>query len=210
MNGTLVKNQLIFDFASGSLGPAKSIFTATYLHLNSKAKQINNKFENLLGDSLFTNEDTEISKINYKNCISTPSNLPKPSLNDNGNPLSKLIGPINEISWKQVYKGFKECSLKLDDDDEIKLIKMDPGVSVPLHSHGGKEYILVLDGSFCDEYGNYNKGDVQINDQKIRHTPIACEDQGCVCLSITEKDVIFYGRYGSFLNLFTFIKSFFK
>ena len=210
MNGTLVKNQLIFDFASGSLGPAKSIFTATYLHLNSKAKQINNKFENLLGDSLFTNEDTEISKINYKNCISTPSNLPPPSLNDNANPLSKLIGPLNELSWKQVYKGFKEWSLKLDDDDEIKLIKMDPGVSVPIHSHGGKEYILVLEGSFCDEYGNYNKGDVQINDQKIKHTPIACEDQGCVCLSITEKDVIFYGRYGSFLNLFTFIKSFFK
>ena len=210
MNGTLVKNQLIFDFASGSLGPAKSIFTATYLHLNSKAKQINNKFENLLGDNLFTNEDTEISKINYKNCISTPSNLPPPSLKDNANPLSKLIGPLNELSWKQVYKGFKEWSLKLDDDDEIKLIKMDPGVSVPIHSHGGKEYILVLEGSFCDEYGNYNKCDVQINDQIIKHTPIACEDQGCVCLSITEKDVIFYGRYGSFLNLFTFIRSFFK
>ena len=210
MNGTLVKNQLIFDFASGSLGPAKSIFTATYLHLNSKAKQINNKFENLLGDNLFANEDAEISKINYKNCISNLSNLPTPSLNDDANPLSKLLGPLNEISWKQVYKGFKEWSLKLDDDDEIKLIKMDPGVSVPIHSHGGKEYILVLEGSFCDEYGNYNKGDVQINDQKIKHTPIACEDQGCVCLSITEKDVIFYGRYGSFLNLFTFIRSFFK
>ena len=25
--------------------------------------------------------------------------------------------------------------------------------------------ILVLDGSFCDEYGKYNKGDIQINDQ---------------------------------------------
>ena len=43
---------------------------------------------------------------------------------------------------------------------------MDPGTSVPLHSHNGKEYILVLDGSFCDEYGEYNKGDMQINDQK--------------------------------------------
>ena len=43
---------------------------------------------------------------------------------------------------------------------------MDPGVSVPLHSHGGKEYILVLSGSFCDEHGKYIKGDIQINDQK--------------------------------------------
>ena len=210
MNGTFVKNQLIFDFASGSLGPAKSIFTATYLHLNSKAKEINNKFENFLGDNLFSNEDAEISKINYKNCISTPMNISTPSLNNSTSPLSKLFGPLNKINWKQVYKGFRECSLDLDDVDEIKLIKMDPGVSVPLHSHGGKEYILVLEGSFCDEYGNYNKGELQINDQKIKHTPIACEDKGCVCLSITEKDVIFYGRYGSFLNLFTFIKSLFR
>ena len=99
--------------------------------------------------------------------------------------------------------------LDFNDKDEIKLIKMDPGVSVPLHSHGGKEYILVLEGSFCDEFGKYNKGDIQINDQKIKHTPIACKDEGCICLSITEKDVIFYGKYGSFfksylhsLNLF--------
>ena len=50
---------------------------------------------------------------------------------------------------------------------------MDPGTSVPLHSHNGKEYILVLDGSFCDEYGEYNKGDMQINDQKIKHNPVS-------------------------------------
>ena len=89
-------------------------------------------------------------------------------------------------------------------------MKMDPGASVPLHSHGGKEFILVLQGSFCDEYGEYNKGDIQINDQKIRHTPIACKNKGCICLTITEKDVIFFGKFASFLNLFTFIKSFFK
>ena len=81
---------------------------------------------------------------------------------------------------------------------------MDPGVSVPLHSHGGKEYILVLEGSFCDEYGEYSKGDIQINDQKVKHTPVACNEYGCICLTITEKDIIFFGRYGSFLNLFTF------
>ena len=40
MNGTLVKNQLIFEYASGRLGPSKSIFTSTYLYLNSKKLQI--------------------------------------------------------------------------------------------------------------------------------------------------------------------------
>ena len=50
MNGTVVKNQLIFDFASGILGPAKSLFASTYLQLNSNASKIGSTFENMLGD----------------------------------------------------------------------------------------------------------------------------------------------------------------
>ena len=163
----------------------------------------------MLGDELINNADAPVTKIKYTDCLNNelmPLNKNKGDLN----PISKFLGPLENIKWKQIYKGFSEFTPKVDDNDELKLIKMDPGTSVPLHSHGGREYILVLSGSFCDEYGNYCKGDIQINDQKIRHTPIACKDDGCICLTITEKDVIFFGKYGSFLNLYTFIKSFFK
>ena len=209
MNGTVVKNQLIFDFASGSLGPSKSLFTSTYLYLNSKASSLNSTFESILGDNLLDNKEATLSKIKYSDCISNSKNNVKSS-SEQASPISKVIGPLNDIKWKQVYKGFSEYTPNIQDDDELKLIKMEPGSSVPLHSHGGKEYILVLQGSFRDEYGTYSKGDIQINDQKIKHTPIASNDEGCVCLTITERDVIFFGRFGSFLNLFTFIKSFFK
>ena len=209
MNGTVVKNQLIFDFASGSLGPSKSIFTSTYLYLNSQASSINKTFENILGDNLLENNGVETSRLKYTDCLTDNISNTK-SLHAHESPVSKIFGPIESINWKQVYKGFSEYNPIIEDDDELKLIKMEPGASVPLHSHGGKEYILVLSGSFCDEYGSYKKGDIQINDQKIKHTPIASKEEGCVCLTITEKDVIFFGRYGSFLNLFTFIKSFFK
>ena len=209
MNGTLVKNELIFDFASGALGASKSIFASTYLFLNTKASSLNSTFEGLLGDSLLENKDTPVSKLKYTDCITDQMKTQKQDL-DRFGPLSKIIGPLDKIKWKQVFKGFNEFTTKIYGDDELKLIKMDPGASVPLHSHGGKEYILVLEGSFCDEYGKYSRGDIQINDQKIKHTPIASQNDGCICLTITEKDVIFYGKFGSFLNLFTFIRSFFK
>ena len=209
MNGTVVKNKLIFDFATGSLGPSKSIFTSTYLFLNSKASSINNTFEQLLGDDLFSNDDAKISNLKYNDCLSK-SDEQKEEDSNTLSPIGKLVGPLNDVNWKQVYKGFSEFILNIKDEDELKLIKMEPGASVPLHSHGGKEYILVLSGSFSDEYGNYSKGDIQINDQKIKHTPIASDVEGCICLTITERDVIFFGKFGSFFNLFTFIKSFFK
>tara|TARA_Y100001936_G_C15837765_1_gene540273 strand:+ start:66 stop:704 length:639 start_codon:yes stop_codon:yes gene_type:complete len=212
MNGTLVKNQLILDFASGSLSPSKSIFTSTYLFLNAKASRLNIAVENILGNELFNNNDVPVASFDFKDCISSENKGSKEPKKDNVNlsPLSKIVGPLRDINWKQIYRGFSEFSLDLNDNEELKLIKMDPGVSVPLHSHNGKEYILVLSGSFKDEYGTYSKGDLQINDQEIKHTPIASEKEGCICLTISEKDVVFFGRLGSFLNLFTFIKSFFK
>tara|TARA_B100000886_G_scaffold61426_1_gene38040 strand:+ start:2558 stop:3187 length:630 start_codon:yes stop_codon:yes gene_type:complete len=209
MNGTLVKNELILEFASGKLNASKSVFAATYLFLNSKAANISSAFENLHGDSLLGNKDTPTSNLKFSDCLSSKVLSRKIDKSQFG-PLSKVVGSLDNIEWKQIFKGFKEFSTKIDDRDELKLIKMDPGTSVPLHSHGGKEYILVLDGSFCDEHGKYTKGDIQINDQKIKHTPIASEKHGCLCLTITEKDVIFFGSFGSFLNLFTFIRSFFK
>ena len=210
MNGTLVKNKLIFDFAAGSLGPAKSLFASTYLYLNSKAAKINSTFESLLGEDLINIQGMPISKIKYTDCISGSNSSSKSSFIPNAtSPISKLLGPFDKLNWKQVYKGFNEFIPNIEDKDELKLIKMDPGASVPLHSHGGKEYILVLSGSFCDEFGKYNKGDIQINDQKIKHTPIACKEEGCICLSITEQDVIFYGRFGSFFKPVYFYKIFF-
>tara|TARA_B100000575_G_C23120164_1_gene648096 strand:+ start:1494 stop:2123 length:630 start_codon:yes stop_codon:yes gene_type:complete len=209
MNGTVVKNQLIFDFAAGTLGYSKSIFASTYLYLNSKASKMSNTFETMLGDKLIENDGINLKNLKFTDCINKAETKVLKNTNDL-NPLTNLIGPIENIRWKQVYKGFKEYDPKIDDKDQLKLIKMDPGASVPSHSHGGKEFILVLEGSFNDEYGQYKKGDIQINDQKIKHTPVACDKDGCICLAITERDVIFFGKYGSIFNLFTFIKSFFK
>tara|TARA_Y100001970_G_scaffold213008_1_gene260220 strand:+ start:3700 stop:4335 length:636 start_codon:yes stop_codon:yes gene_type:complete len=211
VNTTAQKNELIFGYSSGNLGEAKSLFVSMYLYLNSVAAKKASIFDNILADNLINLDEVAPKKLNYKDCIN--ANIGKELSNsskNNFNPLNNLVGDFNNINWKSIYKGFKEFNIPLDDEDHIKLIKMDPGTSVPLHSHNGKEFILVLDGSFYDEYGEYKKGDLQINDQKIKHHPTACEKDGCICLSITEKDVVFFGRFGSALNLFTFIKSFFK
>ena len=211
MNTAAQKNELIFGYSSGNLTEAKSLFVSMYLYLNSVAAKKASIFDNILADNLVDLDEVAPKKINYKDCINATSNKNLSfKITKNNNPLTNLIGSIDKLKWKSIYKGFREFNIPLKDSDTIKLIKMDPGISVPLHSHNGKEYILVIDGSFCDEYGEYKKGDMQINDQKIKHHPIASNKNGCICLSITERDVVFFGKLGSALNLFTFIKSFFK
>ena len=127
---------------------------------------------------------------------------------------NKNLDEIKKFYKKRLIKisasDKKSFKLEFNDNDSVKLIQMEPGTSVPLHSHSGKEFILVLEGSFVDEYGEYSKGDMQINDQNIKHNPTACKKNRCICLSITENDVVFFGKFGSLLNLATFVKSFFK
>ena len=90
MNGTLVKNQLIFEYASGMLGPSKSIFASTYLYLNSKASNINRTFENMLGDNLIENSDTPLVKIKYSDCMTGAKS-------NNYNNVSKDNSPITKV-----------------------------------------------------------------------------------------------------------------
>ena len=209
MNITTQKNELILSYSSGNLGEAKSLFTSMYLYLNSFASRKASIFDNLFAQNLNELEGVKLKKLKFSDCIKNQQPVEN-KVKSNINPLTNVIGDLNNINWKSVYKGFKEISIPVNDNDSVKLIKMDPGTSVPLHSHSGKEYILVVDGSFNDENGEYKKGDIQINDQNIKHHPIASNSDGCICLSITENDVIFFGKFGSLLNLFTFIKSFFK
>ena len=209
MNSTAQKNELIFSYSSGRLNEAKSLFVSMYLHLNSIAAKKASIFENILADNLNDISEIKPRNLKYTDCIKSISGS-KEAFSKSRNPLNIIIGDLQKIAWKSVYKGFREYNLPFNGKDSVKLIKMDPGTSVPLHSHNGKEYILVLEGSFCDEYGEYHKGDMQINDQKTKHNPTACKNDGCICLSISENDVVFFGKFGSILNLFTFIKSFFK
>ena len=207
-SSNILKNELIFQYASGTTNLAKSLLASTYLHLNSKESSLLSEYEGYCGELFKDTKEIQPEKLTAEDCIkSIPKEFKKKA--NNKNPISNFIGNLNSLNWKKIYSGFYEHSFKISSKESAKLIKMDPGTKVPLHSHNGREYILVLEGSFCDEYGKYSKGNLQINDSKIKHTPEACNNEGCICLSITEKELVFYGPFAPVLNLITFLKSIF-
>ena len=206
-NSSTLKNELIFHYAAGTTSIAKSLMASTYLFLNSHESQIYQKFEKYCGEELKKSPLIEPTNLKAEDCIKTLTHKKEKIEVNNNNPINKFITSYSSLKWKKIFKGFYEYSLNLSKKDSIKLIKMNPGTSVPLHSHNGKEYILVLEGSFNDEYGNYSKGSLQINDSNVKHTPIANDKNGCICLSITEKQLVFYGPFAPILNLINFFKS---
>lgn len=208
-NSSILKNELLFQYAAGTASLSKSLMASTYLFLNSKELLLYSEFENYCGEEFNNVSKIKPRKLTAEQCISKERKLKTTSNTGSKNPINKFIDRFANLKWEKKFNGFYEHSFKLSDKEKAKLIKMNQGAKVPLHSHNGKEYILVLEGSFSDEYGTYSKGDLQINDSRIKHTPVACKKEGCVCLTITEEDLVFYGPFSPLLNLITFIKSIF-
>ena len=64
------------------------------------------------------------------------------------------------------------------DPEYVSLLKWSPGVRLKQHEHPVGEEVLVLEGSFADEYGRYPKGTWLRNPVGSSHQPYSVD--GCV------------------------------
>lgn len=87
-------------------------------------------------------------------------------------------------------------------DFRTRLLRIRAGAKVPSHTHEGREYTLVLDGSFSDEGGRFERGDVEVADGEVTHTPVAGRERDCFCLAVTDAPLRLTGPFGRFLNYF--------
>ena len=62
---------------------------------------------------------------------------------------------------------------------------------MPDHGHRGIELTLVLQGAFRDETDRFARGDVEIADEALVHTPTAEEGDPCICLAVTDAPLRF-------------------
>ena len=58
------------------------------------------------------------------------------------------------------------------------VVRYEPGAAFPAHDHPGGEEILVLEGTFSDERGDWPKGSYLLNPEGYRHAPYSTE--GCL------------------------------
>jgi anti-sigma factor ChrR (cupin superfamily) len=58
------------------------------------------------------------------------------------------------------------------------VVRYEPGATFPEHDHPDGEEILVLEGVFSDEHGNWPKGSYLLNPDGFRHAPYS--QSGCV------------------------------
>jgi anti-sigma factor ChrR (cupin superfamily) len=74
----------------------------------------------------------------------------------------------------------------------VALIAMDPGCGYPRHRHQGAEEVLVVQGGYRDERGEYRSGQFVRYEDGTVHSPIALDGPGaqtCVLFALSHEGI---------------------
>ena len=107
-------------------------------------------------------------------------------------PLNAVLGSsLQALNWKAIVPGIKQLVISSSDQGQLRLLKIAPGTCMPAHSHNGSELTLVLKGSYTDETGRYQAGDMADLGPDIQHQPVADTGEECICLIATDAPLRF-------------------
>jgi len=95
-------------------------------------------------------------------------------------------GDVGAVAWRNIGRGVKQAILPTRDDAKVRLLYIPSGMAMPDHSHGGTEMTLVLQGAYRDEDGAFHRGDIEVADEDVQHTPVAFGPEDCICLTATD------------------------
>ena len=100
-------------------------------------------------------------------------------------------GDLDAVSWRSVGMGVRQAILQTKGSATARLLHIQAGAAVPDHGHRGIELTLVLQGAFADDGGRFGRGDIEIADEDVEHTPVADTGMDCICLAATDAPLRF-------------------
>lgn len=206
------KEELLLEFSAGSLDAVPSMCVSVHLHFcercRAKVAQLNE-----LGAEIFSDpsndplalESDALDKIfaRIDNGI-TSSNSPQAD-DGSGFPqlVQKLVSATNGPKWKKLTSSLDVARLVTGQDKfEVALHRICAGGKTHNHNHSGKEYTVVLSGSFSDEDGIYKPGDFLVRRPGESHQPMGAKNGECICFSALEAPIRLPGVMGWFMRPF--------
>ncbi|WP_237056986.1 ChrR family anti-sigma-E factor [Microbulbifer sediminum] len=220
-------NNLLVEYASGSLPWAMSLAVSAHLQLCPQCRRENEHLNHIGGgllegcepqettgdalDRLMQRIDAEPTAGGATGPERAPESPKSRSRNtrDDRDPalarlprvIRKLIGDNRPLKWRRVSPSLKTTRLTTGQDRyEVAFQRICRGGKVVEHDHRGREVTLVLYGSFSDADGVYTPGDFLLREPGEVHQPIATQDQECLCLSVVEAPVHVKGPLGWLVN----------
>ncbi len=219
-------DNLLVEFANGTLDTAQAIAVNTHLHFCTKCQQNVQRIEQIGGVMLATLEPQPLAEDSFDKLMDSLEALPattakkalspKPQRSENSKEaeeLSKQYGPLptvvtkminnRSLKWRHVNSSLETRPLVAGQQiHQVSLQKINAGGIVPEHDHRGTEMTVILKGSFSDKQGIYQEGDFVVKQPGDIHQPISASNIDCLCLSVESAPVKLTGFWGRILNPF--------
>ncbi|HZL21095.1 MAG TPA: hypothetical protein VFG23_25395 [Polyangia bacterium] len=97
--------------------------------------------------------------------------------------------PAQVDDWRFVVPGVRAVDLPVvSAEATARLISFGGGVTIPLHDHGGTEYVVVFSGALEEkaEGKRFGRGDISIRETGERHEQRATPGEPCIALVVNE------------------------
>lgn len=191
---------LLMSYAAGTLPEAFSLVIATHVSLCDECRARLGGYEALGGSVLDGVETLEVAPVSLEATLARIAGAkpaPKPAQHRPGifpRPLQDYVGgDLEAVKWRPVGMGVRQAILPASGGATVRLLHIPAGCAVPDHGHRGTELTLVLQGAFRDEDGRFARGDVEVADEAVEHTPVAEAGEDCICLAATDAPLRFRG-----------------
>jgi putative transcriptional regulator len=107
---------------------------------------------------------------------------------------------LRALRWKRVAPGVQRIRASGVVGGTLMLLRIAPGSKLPLHSHGGNELTMILDGAYDDMLGHFGPGDVADLDGETNHQPVTSQGVPCICVAATDAPLVFSGWFARTLQ----------
>jgi putative transcriptional regulator len=196
-----LSEQLLTGYAAGQLPEAFNLIVATHVSLCDECRARLSALEVVGGAMLEEIEEIAMGEAALEAALARIDGLPQATrrapLKAAGilpAPLADYIGgDLSAVRWQRVGGGVKQAILPTGKDASARLLYIPAGVAVPDHGHKGTELTLVLQGAFADQNDRFGRGDIEIADEDVEHTPVALDGEACICLAVTDAPLRFRG-----------------
>jgi putative transcriptional regulator len=217
MIATHPSEELLVDYASGSLSEALSLAIASHASMCSSCAEAVRDIEDVGGAMLEDCDPAEIDEAALGRLMARLDEpaMPLPSAAAAGglDGASRAIVPpplrrylprsLDSLPWRRVGRLFEEYRLPLAASGvKAALLRLAPGSLMPRHSHRGQEYTLVLAGGYRDGEQAYGRGDFSAKDPTDQHQPVVDDDGPCICFVALDAPLKLSGPVGVLVNPF--------
>ncbi len=195
--------EIYSQYAAGCLDPAFCLMLETQATLRPDVDRAIARAESIAGVFFESEEQAELSAgaaatalamIDAYESGARPTANAVHQANEGLDEILALPEPLRETAldslqvnkWQNLTQGIRRLKLDAGSHAEVELYRIEPGCTVPRHSHKGSEFTLVVAGGFTDESGSFGPGDLSVKGPKDTHQPTG--DPGSVCFALAVRD----------------------